>query len=221
MFKQLFVKNPFGQLKVHTEVAGECARSVRGLFDALYAGDHASVKAKAVALSQLEHRCDDIKRDIRTNLTRSVFLPVDRRDVLSMLHFVDNIADSAEDIGVILTMRPLVLPDALKPAFDLLLARALAVVDEAIQVVSQLDLLLESGFSGPDAEAVLAMVDNVGRLEHEADKAQDQFGRLLFEHEDDFKPAALFLWIKVAGKVGDLANAAENAVSPLRLMLSL
>lgn len=216
----LFAKNPFTPLKEHMKKTLECVEATRPLFEALWAGDKEGVTRAAKVVSRLEHEADVIKHEIRSRLHSSVFLPVDRRDVLALLSSMDAIADQAEDIGVLLTLRWMELPEPLKAPFEELRDRVYQVVERSGDVIEGIDSLLESGFSGPDANALITMVDEVGRLEHEADKAQDYFGKQLFLHEDDMKPAALFMWVKIANKVGDMANAAERMVNQTRLMLA-
>lgn len=216
----LFAKNPFTSLKTHMNKSLECVEETKVLFAALEKQDHKAVLESAKNISTLEHEADVIKHEIRSQLTSSVFLPVDRRDVLSLLAKLDAIADLSEDIGVLLTMRQMDLPAPLWAEFRNFYNSIYPVVDLAADVIASLDGLLESGFSGPNVESVLAMVDEVGRLEHEADKMQDIFGKGLFHYEDDMKPAALYMWIKIANKVGDIANAAEGMANKLRIMLA-
>lgn len=216
----LFAKNPFTPLKEHMKKTHECVEATRPLFDALWAGDRDGVHEAAKHVSQLEHEADVIKHEIRSRLHASVFLPVDRRDVLALLSGMDAIADQAEDIGVLLTLRWMELPEPLKEPFEELRARVYKVVERSADVIEAFDALVEAGFAAPDAQALMAMVDEVGELEHEADKAQDVFGKQLFAHEDELKPAALFMWVKVANKVGDMANAAERMVNQTRLMIA-
>jgi predicted phosphate transport protein (TIGR00153 family) len=139
---------------------------------------------------------------------------------LQVLSNMESIADSAEDVGVLLTMRWMVLPEVLRSNFELFLSRTIAVVSESATVIFALDRLLEAGFSGPDAEEVMNRIDHIERLEHEADKAQDQFGKRLFEHEEEFSAAALIMWIKIAEKVGQISNSSERMMNNIRLMLS-
>jgi uncharacterized protein len=216
----LFAKNPSTPLREHMKKTLECVEATRPLFDALYAGDKEGVKTAAKHISQLEHEADVIKHEIRSRLHSSVFLPVDRRDVLALLSGMDGIADQAEDIGVLLTLRWMELPPELKAPFEELRARVYKVVERAADVIDGFDSLVEAGFSGPDAETLMQVVDEVCQLEHDADKAQDFFGKQLFLHEDDMKPAALFMWVKIANKVGDMANAAERMVNQTRLMVA-
>ena len=220
MLWNLISKNPFGSLKRHMEKTLVCVEKTESLFEAVFAGDRERVKLLAKEISQIEHECDLIKRELRTEVSRSIFLPIDRRDLLQVLSNMDSIADNAEDVGVLLTMRWMSLPDVLRPNFDLFLRKTIAVVTESATVIFALDRLLEAGFSGPDADEVLARIDHIDRLEHEADKAQDQLGKKLFEHEEQFCAASLIMWIKIIEKVGQLSDCAERMMNHIRLMLS-
>lgn len=220
MLWTLFSKNPFRSLKELMKKTTICVEKTHDLFDALFLGDKHQVHALAIEISQIEHQCDLLRQEIRNHLSKSVFLPVDSRDILHVLSNMDSIADFAEDLGVLLSLRWMELPESLHAPFYELLNRAQRVVIESGYVIESLDRLLETGFSGPDADDVLRKIDEIERLEHLADKAQEIFGKELFKHEDEFKPAALFMWIKIANKVGDLANAAERMVNHIRLMLS-
>jgi predicted phosphate transport protein (TIGR00153 family) len=213
MLWALFAKNPFRSLREHMKKTMECLEHTRELFECLFRGENDRVHLLAKQISQLEHECDKLKHEIRENLRKSAFLPVDRRDILHVLSNMDDIADYSEDLGVLLTLRWMELPQSLQEPFWHLLNASHKVVHASNEVIGSLDRLLETGFSGPDAEEVLQRINEIDHLEHLADKAQDLFGKALFTHEDEFKPAALFMWIKIANKIGDLANASERMVS--------
>lgn len=220
MLWKLIAKNPFFSLKAHMQKTTQCVAKTKTLFEALFEGDKEKVTELTREISRIEHECDEIKREIRVHLSKSVFLPVERRDILHVLSNMDSVADGAEDLGVLLSLRWMELPSDLQVMFMEFLSRAILVVEASEGVINSLDRLLEAGFSGPDAQEVISQIDEVDRLEHVADKAQDMFGKELFVQEDSFKPAALFMWIKIANKVGDLANNAERMVNHIRLMMS-
>ncbi len=220
MLWNLISKNPFASLKQHMEKTQLCVRKTRDIFAALFNDDKVTVSQLAKEISILEHECDLIKQSVRMEVAKSIFLPIERRDLLQVLSNMDSIADSAEDVGVLLTMRWMEMPSSLKEHFEDFLQRTIEVVDESAKVIFALDRLLEAGFSGPDAEEVIRRIDHVDRLEHEADKAQDKLGKRLFEIEDQFSAAAIIMWIKIIERVGKLANCAERMMSHIRLMLA-
>lgn len=220
MLWNLFAKNPFRALQDLMKQVLLCTQKTEELFAALLAGDQTKVAEIAKEISRIEHVCDGLKQELRAQISKSVFLPVDRRDLLHVLSHMDTLADICEDLGVLLTLRKMELPAQMRQSFEELLSRSLHVVKESNNVIKSLDRLLETGFAGPDALEIIKKIDEIDHLEHLADKAQDQFGKSLFLMEDELKPAALFMWNKIANKVGDLANSAERMVNYVRLMLS-
>jgi predicted phosphate transport protein (TIGR00153 family) len=149
-----------------------------------------------------------------------LLMPVDRRDVLKLISQIDAIADCAEDVGVLLTIRPLTLPKDMKPVLDSFVESVLGTIREAAKLIDLIDDLVESGFSGPPAERVLEQAAILGRAEHEADKIQDQCARILFKAEESMPPTAVFMWTKVLNKIGDMANHAENVGDQFRLFVA-
>ena len=216
----LFSQNAFRALQDLMKEVLVAVDGVKHLFEALSVGDQEKVVTIAKEISQTEHRCDEIKQNLRAQISKSVFLPVDKRDLIHVLSHMDSLANVCEDLGVLLTLRRMELPVFLKDPLDELLQRSLDTVGKAKEVIAALDRLLETGFSGHDAVEILKKIDEIDHLEHLADKAQDQFGKTLFQHEDDLKPAALLMWNKISNKIGDLANSAERMTAHIRLMLS-
>lgn len=217
----LFSKSPFGPLQSHMRKVHECTMEVTPLFEALLAGDYDRIAELSKNLSRLEHEADEIKNQIRRNLPKSIFLPVDRRDLLDLLAVQDAIADLAEDLGILLTMRRLETPEALRELLPVLVGKATAVATEANRLMEELDELVEASFSGPQAEKVSRIIDNLGVLEHECDKVQWDLANRIFEIEDDLSAGELWMWLKIGNKIGDLANAAENVGKRLSLMLQV
>ncbi len=216
---QLFGKSPFGPVQSHMRKVHECASQVRPLFDALMAGDRERIEAISAELSRLEHEADEIKNEIRANLPKSIFLPVDRRDLLDLLGVQDAIADQAEDLGILLRMRELRIPGPLRVLLPKLVERSTVVPEEANRLIEELDELVEASFAGPQAEKVIKIIDNLGILEHECDKVQWEFARQVFLIENDLTAGELWMWLKLGNKLGDLANSAENVGKRLHLML--
>lgn len=218
---KLLVKSPFGPLKAHMAKVVECADLAPEIVEACLADEQERVHDLAVQLSSLEAEADELKVNIRDSLPRSLFMPVSRGDLLSVLSAQDNVADCAEDLGVLLTMRKMEPPPT--EVADLLRHLTIScveVVHKAGEVVEALDSLVNSSFSGPEAQRVITLMDELDGLEHDADKVQDQLAKSFFAHEDAFKPAAIFVWMKVFNKIGDLANFSENVTKRIRLFMA-
>ena len=216
---QLFAKSPFGALQEHMKASGECIDRVRAMFEALLDGDEEKLAAIAKDVSKIEHRADEIKNDIRDSLPRSIFLPVDRSDLLTVLSQQDSIPDTVEDIAFLLTVRKTHVPPSWREPLLAYVDRCVETFRAASEVLHAIEGLLEVGLAGPEADEVLAKIDSIGLLEWEADKAQFEMLRLMFEMEDDLKPVDLFWWSKIFREVGDIANYSEKTSDRIRLMI--
>jgi predicted phosphate transport protein (TIGR00153 family) len=193
---------------------------VQELIRLLAEGDQAGVERVAKEISALEGKADDAKNAARSKMPVRLFMPVDRRDVLKLISEIDAIADCAEDVGVLLTIRPLSIPEGMDSVLDTFVESALETVREAAKLIDLIDDLVEAGFAGPPAEQVLQQSAILGRAEHEADKIQDQCAKVLFRAEDSMPPVAVFMWTKVLNKIGDMANHAENVGDQFRLFVA-
>src|SRR3989338_11311177 len=180
MLWNLFAKNPFRSLQDLMKQVLLCTQKTEELFAALLEGNQTRVAEIAKEISKIEHECDGLKQELRSHISKSIFLPVDRRDLLHVLGHMDTLADICEDLGVLLTLRKMELPPKMRDSFNELLSRSLTVVHKSNHIIMSLDRLLETGFSGPDAIEILKKIDEIDHLEHLADKAQDHFGKSLF-----------------------------------------
>ena len=108
---KLFGQSPFKPLQEHMRVVVNCANEVPGLFDAVHADDKEKVEGIRQRIYAFENEADDIKNELRAHLPKSMFMPVDRRDLLEILDLQDSIADTAQDIAGMMVVRRMKLPE--------------------------------------------------------------------------------------------------------------
>ncbi len=217
---KVFGPSPFAPLQIHMEKVFKCVQKVQELFKALKQQNWSSLESIAAEISHLEHEADLAKNNIRNHLTKGLFLLVDRADLLQILSLQDDIADKAEDIGVLLSLRPLTVPALFEKEFDIFLAKNWECFDKAYRVMQELNELLESSFGGKEAEKVKAMVEGVAFSEHEADLIQKELLKKLFNC-DDLSPAVFNLWLKIFHEVSALSNLSETLVNRIRMLLEV
>ncbi len=216
----LFAESPFAAMKELADRVKVCTDEVPILFEAFFDDDYDLVIELAEKISHLEHEADVVKTRVRDGLPKSLFLPVDRRDLLDVLSSLDAIADCAEDVGILFTLRKMEPHEDLIGPLKSLVRRVTATVEKAVEIVHAMDIAAKSGFAGKEADKIIHMIDELGRLEHEADIVQDDLARKLFAMEDDIKFGSLFIWNKIFNKVGDMANHAERMGNRLRLFFA-
>lgn len=220
LFK-LFGKSPFAPLQIHMEKVSSCTFKLAEAFKAAFAGDLAKVKAIATEISLHEHEADQTKNYIRNHLTKGLFFLMDRSDLLAILAIQDSIADQAEDISLLLTMRPLNLPTAFQETFFLFLEKNLEAFQEACHIMQELDELLETSFGGNEAEKVKQMTERVARLEHEADLLQADLLQRLFNEGETLPHPIFYLWMKILEEVGAIADHSERLADRIRMLLEV
>ena len=81
----IFGKSPVVPLEKHIEVAFRCAKKLRPFMTAAVKGDWDRAIAYRDQIEDLEHKADDLKKEIRLNLPKSLFMPVPRQDLLDLL----------------------------------------------------------------------------------------------------------------------------------------
>ena len=216
----LFGRSPFTALQKHMRAVIDCADCVPELFAALCADDGDRLEAARARIFDYEQRADDIKNELREHLPKSLFLPVDRRDVLEVLDMQDSIADTAQDIAGLLSERPMEVIEPMRAPLLAYVRRCVDACHQAHQVIEELDELLEMGFGGKERGTVLEMVAELGRIEEETDDLGIELTRLLFRHEESMKPVSVILWYDLLEWIGDLADYAEKVGNRLRLMIA-
>jgi len=219
-FANLFGQSPFKALQRHMRVVLDCMREVPPLFEAVAAGDQERVRTLKDKIFELENDADTIKNELRSNLPKSLFMPVDRRDLLEVLQMQDSIADTAQDVAGLLVERPMGLPEFLKEPLMTLAERCVDACEHSGKIIEELDELLATGFRGREATRVEEMVEELNRIEEETDQLGLELTRRLFQHEDELKPVSVMMWYQLIQWVGDLADYAEKVGDRLRLLIA-
>ena len=198
----------------------ECARELPALVDAVIDGRADDLAASQLKIAALESEADAIKNDLRSHLPRRLFLSVDRRDLLELLDMQDTIADSAEDVGDMLVVRPWVIPERLRQPLRDLTAAALECVNRAGLVLGRMDDLSSAAFAGPEVVRTIALIEEVHRLEEVADEAEVVLQRLVFDEEEALGPIGVMMWLRLLEVMGDVADYAKKACNRLRLLIA-
>jgi len=197
-----------------------CVAEVPPLFEALIAQDQGGIERAKNIIFAKEHEADTIKNGLRAHLPKSMFLPVDRRDLLELLGMQDSIADTAQDIAGLLVERDMQVPPGMADDLRMLVARCVDAVNQAGLVIAQLDELVETGFRGREAEAVAAMIEKLNLIEDDTDRLGMALARALFDREDSLNPVSVIFWYRLIEWIGDLADFAEKVGDRLRLLIA-
>lgn len=216
----MFAKSPFKPLISHIDMVRFCVDQVKPLFEAQLAGEYDKVQSISEIIIKQEYQADKIKNDIRDHLPQSIFLAVDKRDFMHLLSAQDDIADSIEDLAVILRIRQLVNPAGLGEPLKDLVDHVVMSANSACDLIHELENLLEASFGGAEAVKVEKACHQLATYEWEADKKQFILAQKLFSLGDDLSAADLLLWNEVSKKLGAVADKSELIGKTLRIFLA-
>jgi predicted phosphate transport protein (TIGR00153 family) len=202
------------------EKVAECAEATIPLFEHLVAGDSDALAAQAKRVADLESEADLIKNQLRGHLPKRLFLPVDRRDLLEILDLQDSVADVAEDIGDLLSARSFEVPEEMAHPLLAFVRRSVDAASAGQKVMGRLDELVEVGFSGPEVQRAIELIDEVLSIEDEADLLELEVSRILFRHEDQMSAVSVILWLRIFDHIGDLADYPKKVCNRLRLLIA-
>ncbi len=220
-FSSLFTRSPFSPLQTHMEQVANCVKKMEDLYGAYIKEDYKQMNKLAEEISELEHAADLEKNEIRNNLPKGLFLAVNRSDLLEILALQDSIADKAEDIGVLMTLKKLEPLKGLENQLKEFLDKNLEAFDHAHQIIREMDELLETSFGGKEAEKVREMVEGVALMEHEADLLQRKLLKKLYSMDDKVPYSSFMLWIQVLQGVASLGNLSEKLSNRVRMLLDV
>ncbi|MGR3913795.1 MAG: TIGR00153 family protein [Gammaproteobacteria bacterium] len=219
-FVTLLKRAPLADIQRHMRVVLECAREVPGLLQALRAQNAAEFARIKMRIDAAENQADIIKNQLRGRLPRTLFMPIARRDLLEVLHIQDSIADTAQNIAELLDERAMKPPPALQQPLIALAGGSVRVCEFALRIIESLDELLGIGFRGAGARRVFEMVEQLNRLEDQADEMERALTRALFAIESEIDPVSAVMWYRIIEWIGDLADHAEKVGDRVRLFIA-
>ena len=178
----MFAKSPFKPMRDHMDKVIESIAPLKEFFEALHEKN----------FSKAEEEADKIKNEVRNHLPRSIFMPINRRDLLEMLDMQDTIADVAQDIVNLLNLRRMSLPEELCKEVVQFVEKAQSVCYMAQDLSREFEDVLESGFGQHGIKKLMEMIDRVSIAETEADDLEDALVHKMFEVENKMKPVDVF-----------------------------
>ena len=182
--------------------------------------EFAEAASLSVEISRLEHEADELKRNLRANLPRKIFMPISKEDLLSILRSNERIVDSCQDVAQILDMRETKIPEDLHPLMESFLGHIIDAVDSLRDMMNLLERLLESTFAKVETREVIALGHMVHEHEYKADSVNKQLSKAIYALEDKESPMALFHMMRFCDVLDSVADYAENAALRMVLVVS-
>lgn len=219
-FSRIFGNSPVAPLQKHIDKVVLCVEELIPYFESVINNDWEQAAETQTKLVQFEHEADEIKNELRLHLPTSLFMPIDRRDVLEVLDLQDHIANKAKDISGLTLGRKMSLPGSISNAYMKFLKRCIDATRQAQVAINELDELVVTGFRGDEAIRVKTMIEELHTIEDETDAIQIKLRAELYKTEQELPPIDVMFIYKIIEWTGDLADTAQSTGNRLQLILA-
>jgi|TARA_B110000858_G_scaffold49958_1_gene57767 hypothetical protein len=197
-----------------------CASKLEPFFEAVIAVDWPTASEVFDRISDDENQADELKKQFRLNMPKSLFMPVSRGDLLGILAQQDNIANTAKDVCGIVLGREMDIPASLQSDFIAYVKSAIETCEKARTAIDELDELLETGFTGQEVKFVKKLIRDLDAQEQKVDKRERKLRHRLFKIEADIPPVHVMFLYNVIDNIGEIADTAERVGNQLELLLA-
>ncbi len=218
---KLFAKSPFKPLIKHSEIV---LKTVEKLEEALVAwseGRKEDMLELCSAVDSLEQEADKVKESIRDTLTSRIFMPVSRGDVLLCLYFQDKVADAAQDVTKWLKVcKDRTIPEELKEKVINIGKESIKVARNLHNAISQLDIVIESGFRNDEIEREYQLIREVEEIEHSIDVISGEIMQFVFDNEEVLSYGDAIFILSMTRCLTSISDRAKDTVERIRQMLA-
>ncbi len=216
----IFGRSPIRPLEGHMGKAKACVDLLGDIITASAQEDWDRVEELHASLMETKSDADEIKRDIRTHLPTSLFLPVARSDLLELLRIQDDITFRCKDAATMVLIRKMVIPQELLAPSTAFFESTQSITRQAQTVINELDELLETGFRGKEADFVATLISRLDEMESSNEKTEFELLREVVKQEQSMPPVdAIFLY-KFIDCIGSIAHSARKAGSRLLVLMA-
>ena len=209
-FSKLFSHAPIRPLQQHMEKVQACTEKLFDFFQAVHADDWDAVGQVYDQICVIEGLADDDKRNMRLSLPKSLFMPINRNDLLELISKQDKVANCSKDIAGTILGRKMRIPAEIQGVLSEYLEASIKAVVEASTIVHELDELIETGFGGREVEFIEKLIGKLDDLETQSDKHQVTIRAQLHAIEADLPPIDVMFLYKIFELIGNLADRAQK-----------
>ncbi len=219
-FSAIFGKSPVRPLQEHMEKVLSCVSELSPFTKAVLAAKPEEMTAHYEKIVMMENEADALKKELRMRLPSTLFMPIDRRDVLEVLTMQDMVAGSARDVAGLIIGRDMKIPRSMAKTYKKLVKRCIDAARQAYVAICELDELIETGFGKVERKRVGRLLVKLDNIEQDTDELQVLLRSQLFELESELPPVDVMFLYKIIENTGTIGDRAQRVGSRLQLMLA-
>lgn len=207
-------------MQQHMEKVHSAVTELMHFFNAVIAKDWNKALECHNLIMQFESDADELKKEIRLHLPNSLFMAIERIDLLSLLTAQDKIASKAKHISSIVYWRKLEIPEGITDDYIKFVSGCVDASMQAKRAINELDELIEAGFRGREVKIVADMILELDKLERETDHMQVELRKKIFKVESGLNPIDVIFLYRIIDWTGDLADQAQLVGHRLESLLA-
>jgi len=215
-FGLLTTRSPLDGLVKHFKKIKECTDIVKESMECYVAGGACrEFMELAKQVDEVENHADTIKRNIRNQMPRRLFMPVDKTLFLNYTKAQDNILDDAQEAMQWLAMRRVNIPEKFqKEIIDLIddVTTATSMLGPALTATIRLIYMQHV-----DREGTKGQYQAVRAQRHKIFKAKNALVSEIYNSDMDFKD--IYQLIHFVERLDAMSHNAENCADILRAMI--
>jgi len=210
-------ESPLDLMILHGEKIEEAVRFLKPAFDKFFDGVPPLDYSEKV--DKLEKEADNIKYRIREVYSKLKYTYFGKSDIFMIVHEMDKIIDTIDDILKLLLMNRVENLDDLKELLEELTENVVLTVEEMVDALKELKLVVESDFAPKEIEKEKAEAEEVEKEETKTDVNTVTLGKYLFSKKYEINPVDLIFFMELSKLLSKIANYAENVVERISLII--
>lgn len=216
----MFGRSPIKPIQEHMKRSHQCAELLIPFAEAVVAGQWERAGELQQKIAAVEREADELKRSIRKQLPKSLFLPMPREDLLDLVSTQDKVANKAKDIAGLMYGRHMDIPPGIAEPILRFVRGSVAASSQAVKAIGELDELIETGFGGHEIKLVEKLIEELDALEQDTDEQQIEIRLELFKVEKSMYPVDVMFLYQVIEQIGELADRAQRVGGQLQMLLA-
>jgi predicted phosphate transport protein (TIGR00153 family) len=216
----IFAYSPIGPLQKHMSEVLECVKELKPFVEASIAGDTEKRDRHHQRIIELEQQADKLNKKLRRHLPTSLFMPIDRRDMLEILAMQEKLADAVRDVAGIISGRNMQIPEVMATPYLELVITCITACERAHEAVRELDELIVTGFDNSERKRISSILTEVDNIEGETDRQSAALADVLMGLEADYPAVHVMFLYRVLDRTSAIADRAERIGGRLQLILA-
>lgn len=217
---RIFASSPIGPLQKHMAEVLQCVQQLHPFIQAVVENDTQAREQFHEKIKAHENNADAIKKDLRLHLPTSLFMPIDRRDMLEILSMQEKLANAVCDVARIISVRNLKLPEVIAAGYLQMVDSCIEACEKAELAIRELDELIATGFDNSERKRISAVLKALDDIEEHSDERVTALSKVLMTLEDSYPPVEMMFLYRVLDRTYKIAERAQRVGGRLQLTLA-